>query len=333
MRPIENMSEIPDKKRIEELSKEWLDGTLTAAGQEEYDRWYDSIQDHEVHDLSETDLNNIQDKIYQAIAAREHLGDKTSRVKRIRLLKRLPLIAASVCLFYVAALQIYTLGSKVTNEEQEVLYAAITPGRDRATLSLANGLVFDLDSLGQGEIFQEDGISIEKNEKGDLVYSILGELDDRTTVLVNTVSTPKGGQYKILLADGSEVWLNAESKITFPIAFAGESREVNLEGEAYFEVAQHKGKPFSVVTSKEEVEVLGTHFNVSAYGDDEFSTVALLEGGVKVSLPSSTAFKFLNPGEQSIVREDLVEVRPVDLTEAVAWKMASLCFIMNVCSM
>src|SRR5690606_14542808 len=131
------------------------------------------------------------------------------------------------------------------------LYAAIAPGRDKATLSLDNGVVFDLDSLGEGDIFQQSGIRIEKNEKGELIYSVTESADDQTKIVMNTVSTPKGGQYRVSLPDGSQVWLNAASQLTFPTVFTGKSRIVELVGEAYFEVAQNSGFPFRVITPKE----------------------------------------------------------------------------------
>jgi hypothetical protein len=319
------MSRAPNKKRIEELSEKWLNGTITEAEQQEYDLWYDSIQDHEVDGLSESDLAQVESRIYQSIQEREGFDNKPVKVKMVRLLKRIALIAASIGLFSIAASQFYSMRSQQKNEDQTLLYSAITPGRDRATLSLDNGSVFDLDSLGKGEIFQQSGIRIEKNEKGELIYSVLGSSDEPTEILTNTISTPKGGQYRISLPDGSQVWLNAASRLTFPTVFTGESRRVELVGEAYFEVAQNKKLPFTVITPKEEVEVLGTHFNVNSYRDEESSMVALLEGKVKVSL-SSSEFKVLKPGEQTIVKGGAVEVFPVDLSEAVAWKNGEFMF-------
>ncbi len=318
------MSRISDKKRIEELSEKWLNGTITEVEQEEYDLWYGSIQDNNINDLSESDLAQMQSWIYQSIQQREDFG-RYSKVKRVRLLKRIALVAASVGLFSIATSQFYSILSQQKKESQALLYSAITPGRDRAILSLDNGVVFDLDSLGKGEIFQQSGIKIEKNEKGELIYSVLSSSDEQVEILMNTISTPKGGQYRISLPDGSQVWLNAASKLTFPTVFTGESRIVDLVGEAYFEVAQNKRLPFRVITPKEQIEVLGTHFNVNSYSEEESSTVALLEGKVKVSL-SSSEFKVLKPGEQTIVKGGSVQVFPVDLSEAIAWKNGEFMF-------
>lgn len=312
------MSRIPNKKRIEELSEKWLNGTITKAEKEEYDLWYGSIQDYEVSDLSESDLTQAGSRIYQGIREREGLG----KVKRIQILKRFALVAASVGLFSIAAYQFYSIISQKKQESQESLYSAITPGRDKATLSFDNGVVFDLDSLGKGEVFQGTGIRI---EKGELIYTVIGSADNQTEALMNTVSTPKGGQYKISLPDGTHVWLNAASRLIFPSVFTCESRTVELIGEAYFEVAQNKKLPFRVITQNEEIEVLGTHFNVSSYSEEESSAVALLEGKVKVSL-SPSEFRFLKPGEQTILKSGSLEVHPVDLSEAVAWKNGEFMF-------
>jgi len=142
---------------------------------------------------------------------------------------------------------------------------------------------------------------------------------------MNTVSTPKGGQFKIILPDGSLVWLNADSQLKFPSAFIGADRKVELEGEAYFEVAKNKSLPFKVITRKEEIEVLGTHFNVNSYGEEETSSIALLEGKVKVAI-SSTDFDFLAPGQQAVVKNGSMTIHPVNLSEAVAWKNGEFMF-------
>lgn len=318
------MSEIPDKKRIEELSEKWITGTITEAEQEEYDLWYRSVQDHEVYDLSESDLAQTRDRIYQSIQERENLSNRLIGVKKIQILKRIAVVAASVGLFGIAISQFYSV--LFQKEDQELLYSAILPGRDRATLSLDNGAVFNLDSLGKGEIFQQSGIKIEKNGEGELIYSVISSADNHIEVLRNTVSTPKGGQYRVSLPDGSQVWLNAASKLTFPTVFTGNSRVVELVGEAYFEVAQNKKLPFRVITPTEEIEVLGTHFNVNAYSDEESSAVALLEGKVKVSLPASSEFQVLKPGEQTVVKAGAITVYPVDLSEAIAWKNGEFMF-------
>jgi len=315
------MSDKLTKKRIEELSEKWLNGSLTKGEQEEYDQWYGSFKD-EVHNLTESDFLEKKDKIYQTIQSREGLGANSIKLKRKKTLRHIALVAASICIFSIATSLLYNFILEKKRINQEILYSAITPGKDQAILTLDNGTIYNLDSLENGEIFKEDGISIEKNENGELIYSIEGK---SKKVIMNTVSTPKGGQFKIILPDGSLVWLNADSQLKFPSAFIGADRKVELEGEAYFEVAKNKSLPFKVITRKEEIEVLGTHFNVNSYGEEETSSIALLEGKVKVAI-SSTDFDFLAPGQQAVVKNGSMTIHPVNLSEAVAWKNGEFMF-------
>lgn len=319
------MSKIPDTDRIEELSEKWLSGKITKAEQEEYDRWYSSFEDCEVNDLLESDFIRLENRIYHSIKEKVHLGSSSAQRKKWQIFKKIALAAACVGLFITATFHFFSHPSPNEKEKSEALYTVIKPGTDRAKLSFDNGLVFDLDSLDKGQIFQKSGIRIEKNDKGELIYSVINSSVDPTDILKNTISTPNGGQYRVCLPDGSLVWLNAASKLTFPTLFTGDSRIVELSGEAYFEVATKKNLPFKVITAKEEVEVLGTHFNVNSYQEEETSAVSLLEGKVKVSFPSSEE-KVLKPGEQVVANKDFVSVRSVDLTEVVAWKNGEFMF-------
>jgi len=320
------MSKVPNKKRIQDLSEKWLDGTITIAEKQEYDLWYNSFKDHEVSDLAEEDLTKLQVELYQDIQRRENISYVYLKNRRIKGLKRIALFAASISLFIFSVAYLYYSFIGNTQKSQEKYFSSVLPGRDKATLSLDNGTVFELNSLKNGEILQEAGVRIEKTEAGELIYSILDPLaSENKEVLMNTVSTPRGGQYRISLPDGSQVWLNSASSLKFPTVFTGKNRIVELAGEAYFEVAKNKNKPFKVITENEEVEVLGTHFNVSSYKEEETSSVALLEGKVKVSLHSA-ASKVLIPGQQSVVKAGSIEVYPIDLSEVAAWKNGEFMF-------
>jgi hypothetical protein len=145
------------------------------------------------------------------------------------------------------------------------------PGKDRATLTLSDGQVIDLDSSGAGLLAQQGNTSI-INKDGKIIYDPNKKGSGET--IYNTISTPRGGQYQLVLPDGSKVWLNATSSIKFPVAFTGNSRRVELTGEAYFEVTKNPARPFKVIVPPQpgrhegaEVEVLGTHFNIMAYGE------------------------------------------------------------------
>ncbi|MGY0036944.1 FecR family protein [Pedobacter sp. NJ-S-72] len=137
------------------------------------------------------------------------------------------------------------------------------------------------------------------------------------------METPKGGQYQLVLPDGTKVWLNAASSLRYPVAFQGNERKVELTGEAYFEVAKDKTRPFEVYSNNQVVQVLGTHFNINAYSNEPFVSTTLLEGSVKVTNSLTNAQKIIRPGQQSLISKDGqagIEVKNMDLDEAVAWK-------------
>jgi hypothetical protein len=193
----------------------------------------------------------------------------------------------------------------------------LTPGGNHAVLTMADGTKILLDSLENGKI-QHGNLSISKNN-GLLVFNA-GSHNARESLSYNTLSTPRGGQYKIILADGSEVWLNASSSLRFPSVFKGDKREVELKGEGYFEVAKNKAKPFYVKVGDMSIKVLGTHFNVSAYSDDNSIKTSLLEGSVKITEGKTVGL--LKPGEQAILSRsnENLEIKKVDMEEVMAWK-------------
>jgi ferric-dicitrate binding protein FerR (iron transport regulator) len=181
-------------------------------------------------------------------------------------------------------------------------------------------------------ISRQGNIKVEKLDKGLLAYTKnSNQVIASNKVFFNTISTPRGGQYKVTLADGTKVWLNAASSICFPVAFTGKERKVEITGEAYFEVAKYPTKPFRVLTSSPsgkpdgaDIEVLGTHFNVNAYDDEAEIKTTLLEGKIKISAlnPNDTRSpQFLKPGDQAAVNRDgKIKVKDhADTEEAVAW--------------
>jgi ferric-dicitrate binding protein FerR (iron transport regulator) len=200
-----------------------------------------------------------------------------------------------------------------------VLLNDVAPGGNKAILTLANGSKIILSNAKNGALTQQGNTKVVKLDDGKLAYQ-----PDKTNAPIaveyNTVSTPRGGQYQLTLSDGSKVWLNAESAITFPTSFTGKERKVSIKGEAYFEVAHDASKPFQVTVNGMEVQVLGTHFNINAYNDEGEMKTTLLEGAVKVSKVSVS--KLIIPGEQAVVSltEPIIVVQQADVDEAVAWK-------------
>lgn len=240
--------------------------------------------------------------------------------------------AAIIAFFFTAGLLLYIGYDK---QKQPVVALKINqhyeddvlPGGDKARLELADGSVLILEKVNNGSLQQQGGTQIVKQD-GQLVYNAAqGNHSDE--ISYNKISTPKGGQYQVILPDGSKVWLNAGSSLRFPTAFIGNERQVELTGEAYFEVAKltipsssgggHKIVPFKVQTNDVNIEVLGTHFNVMAYANEKSVNTTLLEGSVRVSQPTTHNSQLLTPGQQAKVNGSIQLVN-VDTEEVVAWK-------------
>ena len=215
-------------------------------------------------------------------------------------------------------------------KQQQIPKNDAAPGGNKAILTLANGTQIILDSAANGALTQQGNTKIIKLDNGQLAYDPLNQRPGK--VLYNMISTPKGGQYQIVLADGSKVWLNAASSLRFPASFSGKERKVELTGEGYFEVAKNAAMPFRVSVNDMEIEVLGTHFNVNAYSDESSIKTTLLEGSVKIknempanSRPSSI---LLAPGEQAdLTKDHNFKINfDANLEGVIAWKNGSFEF-------
>ncbi|WP_316784951.1 FecR family protein [Pedobacter frigiditerrae] len=193
------------------------------------------------------------------------------------------------------------------------------PGVNKATLELANGTKILLDTAVKGMIANLDGIKVYKNAAGEIEYKI-NSISSTDKVGFNTITTPNGGQYQVVLHDGSKIWLNAGSSLKYPTAFRGNDRTVNITGEAYLEVAKNKQLPFRVISGNQTIEVLGTHFNVNAYDDEVAIKTTLLEGAVKVL--TDKASTIIAPGEQTYFNNSngSLQKKAVDVEQEVAWK-------------
>jgi ferric-dicitrate binding protein FerR (iron transport regulator) len=209
----------------------------------------------------------------------------------------------------------------------------VAPASDKAVLTLSNGQQVQLNN-GASETIKDGALPIE-NKNGRLVYNggeagIQGQTGNAADVAVNTMTTPNGGLYKLTLADGTKVWLNAASSITYPVAFAGANRKVSITGEVYFEVAKDEKRPFIVdVNKKSTVEVLGTSFNINSYTNEEAVKTTLLEGSVKVIKAGQSAL--LTHGQQAIVansgRKPGITVRSdANIEQAMAWRYGLFTF-------
>ena len=248
--------------------------------------------------------------------------------KRRRLVIRIA--AAAVLFFAISLAVVFLLKQDAAKENGMAKKPAgvskerqIVPGGDKAVLTLSDGSQIVLDSASNGDLAQQGGSTIIKIG-GRLNYAANGQ---SSQVLYNTITTPRGGQYQVELADGSKVWLNAASSLRFPTAFAENVRTVELSGEGYFEVAHDPAKPFYVKVNDLEVQVVGTHFNINGYANEPAVKTTLLEGRVRVK--NSRKHVFLNPGQQAVVsaaQDDLRIIDDVDVEEVVAWKNGRFLF-------
>ena len=227
--------------------------------------------------------------------------------------------AASIILIFITSGYYLIKNSKISHSALSIVQSHdVAPGGNRAILTLANGVQVVLDSIQNGVIGQQGTASILKSKNGSISYNDL--VVNPTESVLNTLTTPRGGQYQLILPDGTKVWLNAASSIQYPSAFTGNAREVRITGEVYFEVKHDTNKPFKVKVRDEEITVLGTHFNVSAYDDEQDLKTTLLEGSI--SLKTGKYHAILKPGQQSKLNRmgAVTIVNNPDLEQVLAWK-------------
>jgi ferric-dicitrate binding protein FerR (iron transport regulator) len=231
---------------------------------------------------------------------------------------------------------------KVVNEQQAPGVVNVQPGGNRATLTLSDGAVINLTNAGNGKLAQEGDMRVVKLKDGEVKYESAGN-PQSTIIKYNTLSTPRGGQYSVLLPDGSQVWLNAASSIKYPTQFAANERRVTITGEVYFEVVRGGAKkvPFIVTVQSQagknmqDVEVVGTRFNIMAYDDEAAIKTTLLNGKVKVSVPEATPgkkddYRLLTPGQQAQVPHaagnTIKVIDMADEEDVIGWKKGLVSF-------
>lgn len=276
------------------------------------------FQRKDVRALSEAELEEESARIYQSLMEGREI--RPSKGRRLWY----PAAAAAAIALIISGLFYFEGPEMQKPAAVQVVYKNdVAPGKMDATLTLANGEKINLSKAAVGKIADQDGVSISKTSDGKLVYTINNL---KSTIReFNTLSTVNGQQYEVILPDGSRIWLNAASTLTYPANFAKlDKRKVELNGEAYFEVAKDKSRPFIVRTDRQEVEVLGTHFNVNSYRNEQAIKTTLLEGSVRVS--DSKTQKVLLPGQQSLLTAKALKVRNADVEEAVAWKNGDFIF-------
>lgn len=330
---------------IAELIIKHLQGNLPSEERAELDTW---LQDSPLHRACLDNFSNVQElqeKLSSLRAPDENAGwiktvnklqltlSSTRKVKKMRIISYKHLVAAMLLLTLSIGAWFYFIRTNTRS-----YYANdVAPGKNSATLTLASGRKIVLSDAIKGNLASEAGISICKTKEGQLVYSITNVAIKGDESTMNTLSTSMGEQYQVILPDSTKVWLNAASSIKYPASFAGLcQRTIVLHGEAYFEVAKDKQHPFIVKTSRQQVEVLGTHFNINSYEEENSTTTTLLEGSVKVDLPSSfrdaqrrsnlSDARTIKPGEQAVSNKGKLTVGEANIESALDWHRGDFVF-------
>lgn len=231
-------------------------------------------------------------------------------------------VAASI-LFFLSIGFYYWFKTTLPTQNLVTSYSVsqdLPPGGARATLTLADGKKIILDTARNGIIASTNSFKIIKTESGQVVYHSFGTNINKTiNTEFNKITTPRGGEYRIIMPDGSKVWLNSASTIKFPGVFNGDSRSVELEGEAYFEIAKNSAMPFKVKSKNVEIIVIGTHFNVKAYTNEDLVKTTLVEGSIKIKRGNSS--HLLKTGQQAVLIGNETKVlSDIDVEEQIAWK-------------
>ncbi|MCZ4245040.1 FecR family protein [Pedobacter punctiformis] len=316
-----------EKTKEEILLERYLSGRADKQEQAMVESWYLDVSD-EAEAPSQSMLEKAEVQVWNRLSVHRHKNGRN---------RQWLMAAASIVLCIGFGLYFYKQSAKETQVD-------IPPGKNSATLTLSDGRKIALSSEVNGNLAEEAGVKISKTTDGQIVYNIQPEPHNgKTGVLkMNTLSTTRGEQYQVRLPDGTKVWLNAASSLTYPTTLnGGGDRKVELNGEAYFEVASLSRKggqgkvPFIVKTillsgdaRGQEVEVLGTHFNINSYNDEPQIKTTLLEGSVRVLNLKSKISGLLKPGQQSVIQatDNSIQIIAVDADEAISWKNGDFYF-------
>ncbi len=305
------------EQAFQALCKKYLEGTCSPGEVQQLEKWYSEKANTNSDPVLRDDMwEDDTERFLQTL-----ISEKEQAPRKIKWNWRLRIFLAAALIILIGSLSIVLL--KRTDSAREERYAnTIEPGGNKATITLENGKKIQLSDDRAGVVVGQTKLTYDD-----------GSLINQEKVQRFTISTPMGGTYKVRLPDGSEVWLNAGSSLTYDPASNEQqrTRNVELSGEAYFEVAKDTQHPFIVTTEKQKLEVLGTHFNISAYKDERSVMTTLIEGSVKVSplksVGTPTKSVILRPNQQSVVNSAGLHVRSVDPADLIAWKNGEFFFI------
>ncbi|MEZ2337891.1 FecR family protein [Mucilaginibacter sp. RCC_168] len=299
-----------NRQTIYNLIQKHQEGRATASEKQALTNWYNKVSS-EASEFPEDEDSVHEEILTRLLSEIDFPKSRSFRYKNWAVAASI-LMILSVGAFFFAGKRRQITNSTITLNQQ------IKPGSNKAFLVLANGKKIFLADVKNGKIAQQEGSQVIKTSDGQLVYNDNPATPTDGSSQYNTIETPKGGQYQLLLPDGTRVWLNAASSLKYPVSFtSAKERKVELSGEAYFEVAHNKNIPFRVVTDKQLVEVLGTHFNVNAYHDELDTKTTLLEGAIKITAGDKNTT--LKPGQEADLTGTL-KVSEVDPRDAIDWK-------------
>lgn len=318
-----------DKQRSKYLIQGFMDKTLNPIEQDELLQLIETNKEEDFFEIISELINNSgKEKIslqdWTALLSRPVTTDIDTPVAKVRAIKTsYRVVAAAAAILLLIGFPAYFFYLKQGEKTETAAVPAIMPGKDKAILIMASGKTIQLDKdLKTAEILSSNP-AIKSVTDGELVY---GENDGKGTQYtgINILRTPRGGQYHVVLPDGTIAWLNADSELKYPSVFENSVRQVELKGEAYFEVRSYSDKkwPFIVKSLDQQVQVLGTKFNISAYHDDDFVKTSLIEGKVRVLNENSQKTVLLKPGQEASLDRGTnnLTVNTADVEEAIAWK-------------
>ncbi|MBB6235465.1 hypothetical protein HDC90_000062 [Pedobacter sp. AK013] len=317
-----------ERQRYLNLLEKYLAGKSTWNEEVLLDEYYKRLEAKSDVSLSDEQEHALEASILEKINSRINMPEEQPKP----ILKRSYRIwyAAASILIMIAVGSFFITGDKKTEIVKQVPSAAkqdIRPGSNKAVLTLSSGEQIVLTDPHAGVLAKEGAAKIIKKENGELVYNLEDKASGQSAKpIYNTITVPRGGQYQLVLSDGSKVLLNAASSLTYPAEFNGRYRNVALKGEGYFEVAKNTSRPFIVKANDVEVRVLGTHFNISAYGDDADITTTLIEGAVSMNKGKQT--KLLAPGQQGIspYTNSEISVQRANIEQAMGWVKGNFVF-------
>lgn len=308
---------------ISELAAKWQNGSITPEERAFYENWYAGFDDTQttIEDRFERSSQQIEKRIYKRL----YISIWGTVDKRFTVFWR---SAAAVVILVTMSIAAYYYLTRLSQPFQhavaETRNAEIVPGSNKAVLILDDGRQIDLSDVNDGTIAGQNNVQIRKTPNGKIIYSMVSSTPN-DIIAYNTIKVPKGGQYEIVLSDGSSVLLNASSSLRFPTVFNAKNRTVELNGEAYFTVVHNVRQPFQVKSKGQLVEDVGTQFNIRAYNDESGIKTSLLEGRVKVSLGKQTIL--MKPGQQTLADATALRLeKNIDVDAATAWKNGNFQF-------